>query len=105
MTDKNNYFVAVKTKEVREMPIDDDQVEFEIIATEDEVKEILELFHKMDNNSKETMQYIIKDPFDEWSADDERDEYEKNLELVYKRLFEFGTFDTKDKIKKLGIIK
>jgi len=59
----------------------------------------------MKSNSKNTMEYIVADPFEEWGADDERDEYEKHLVAIYQRLFELGTENTKQKIKELGIIK
>lgn len=102
---KKHYYIAVRTKEIREISIDDNQVEYEVIANDDEIKEIQQLFDRMESNSKNTMQYIVEDPFDEWGADDERDEYEKHLETVYQRLFELGTESTKRKIHELGIMK
>src|SRR5690625_7107413 len=63
--------------EVREILIDDG-IEFEIIATPDEVKEIEILFHKMKDDSIESLKSILI-PFNEQKVDAERESYDAHL--------------------------
>lgn len=103
MADKKRYFVTIDTQEIRETSIPDGNIEYEIIASKNEIKELRELFSQKDDNAKKAVEYIGK-PFDEWGADEERESYDQYLINVYKRIYKLGTEDTKDKINKLGII-
>jgi hypothetical protein len=103
LTDKKRYFVTIDTQDIREMPIPDAHIEYEIIANENELKELKELFRKKDKNAKDAAEYIGK-PFDEWGADEERESYDQYLIDIYKRIYALGSADTKDQIEELGII-
>ncbi|WP_373896007.1 hypothetical protein ACUL41_10500 [Virgibacillus natechei] len=103
MAERKNYFVTVDTEDIREVSIPGNEIEYEIIATHDEVEEIEELFMKKDTDAKNATKYIGK-PFDEWGADDERKIYDDHLINIYQRINELGTDKTKSKIKELGII-
>ncbi|WP_249869796.1 hypothetical protein [Oceanobacillus saliphilus] len=104
MTAKKHYFVAVDTKDIREISIQDNQVEYEIIADDNDLLQIEQLFHKMENESKNAIEDIHVRPFDEAKVEEERDTYEGMLMNVYKMIYMLGTDETKEKIKKLGII-
>ncbi|WP_339227697.1 hydrolase [Oceanobacillus sp. FSL K6-2867] len=105
MTNKNHYFIAVKEREIREIPVDDNEEEFEIIADDDELSIVRELFLNMKDHANEATSFIIKDPFNDRRADLERNEYEKNLQQVYRKIYELGTEETKAKIQETGIIE
>ncbi|WP_010649331.1 hypothetical protein [Oceanobacillus massiliensis] len=104
MADKKQYFVAVDSKEIREISIDDNQVEYEIEAEESELLEIEELFKTMEGESKEAILDFHFRPFDEDKVDSEREVYHDSLIKIYQKIYELGTPDTKKKIDELGII-
>lgn len=103
MENVKHYYVTIDTKEISEVSIPDNGIEFEIIANKMEIKEIQELFRQQGQNSKDAVKYLAK-PFDEWGADNERNRYDRNLMKLYQRLYELGTGATKSKINELGII-
>lgn len=105
MKTKNNFFVTMDTKEIRDISIDDNRVEYEIVANEQELMEIKQMFQTMEKESKDAVEDISINPFDEAKVDNERETYDQSLISVYQRLYELGTEETKNKIKELGIIK
>ena len=105
MTEKNHYFVVVKEREIREIPVDDNEEEFEIIADDSELSAMRELFLNMKDHANTATSFIIKDPFDDRRADREREANERNLQKVYRKIYELGTNGTKAKIRETGIIK
>ncbi|MFA1818581.1 hypothetical protein ACDX78_00040 [Virgibacillus oceani] len=103
MADKKHYFVTIDTQDIREESVPDGYIEYEITASENEIKELKELFRKKDKNAEAAIEYIGK-PFDEWGADEERESYDQFLIGIYERIHALGTADTKSKIEELGII-
>ncbi|GAA0612349.1 hypothetical protein GCM10009001_31970 [Virgibacillus siamensis] len=104
MNELKSYFVSVDFKEVREMSIPDNEIEFEIKATNEEVKELKELFRDTRKDGKNAIDHLGK-PFDEWGADDERSKYDQHLIKIYKFIHGLGTPETKDKIEQLKLFK
>lgn len=104
MNDKKQYFVNVDTEEIREISIPDSGIEYEIIASFDEIKEIELLLIEKRKNAKQAVEYVKK-PFDEWGADEERNKYESDVMSLYKRIYDLGTITTKEKIKEIGLFK
>ncbi len=100
---KKRYFVTISTKEIRETSVPDNGVEFEIIANQNEKEDIEALFKEKDQDSKNASMYLTK-PFNEWGADDERSRYDDHMLNLYRKLYELGTEETKEKIDELGII-
>ncbi|WP_067729358.1 hypothetical protein [Oceanobacillus damuensis] len=105
MAGKKHYFVSVNTKDIREISIPDNQVEYEIIADEHDLLHIQQMFNTMEKESKNAIEDSHFRPFDEEKVEDERDTYEGSLMNVYRKLYELGTDQTKEKIEELGIIK
>ncbi|MFC3040318.1 hypothetical protein ACFOGI_08620 [Virgibacillus xinjiangensis] len=103
MAEKKQYFVTIDTEEIREVSIPDSGIEFEIEATEGQVEELRHLFIKRNQNAVNASNYVHK-PFDEWGADEERASYNKHMVEVYRKVYELGTKETKEKISELGII-
>lgn len=81
MTEKKHFFVTVDTQDIREMSIPDSGIEYEIIANQNEIEEMEDLFRKKNKNAKDAAKFLAK-PFDEWGADDEREAYEDRKSVV-----------------------
>lgn len=103
MAEKKTYYVTVDTQDIREMSLPENGVEYEIYATPKEVEEIKMLFNGKDQNEKDASKYIVCKPFDEWGADDERNNYDDHVITIYRKLYQFGAKKTKDKIDELGL--
>jgi len=101
--EKKRFFVTVDTQQIRETSIPDGHVEFEVSADETELEELRELFRQKDKNASDAVGYIGK-PFDEWGADEKRESYDQYQIDIYKKIYELGTQETKNKIGELGII-
>lgn len=101
---KQPYFVTIDTEEIRETSIPDSGIEYEIFASADEIKEIKLLFTEKRKRAKQAVQYI-RNPFDEWGADEERTQYNHHLIEIYQKVYELGTSSTKEKIKEIGLFK
>ncbi|PAV29990.1 hypothetical protein CIL05_08925 [Virgibacillus profundi] len=99
---RKHYFVTVDTQDIREISIPDSGIEFEIIASQNEIEEIEKLFMKKNKNAKKAVQYLAK-PFDERGADSEREGYDEHLMEIYRKINELGTMQTKEKIKEIGL--
>ncbi|MFC4557105.1 hypothetical protein ACFO3D_02625 [Virgibacillus kekensis] len=102
MIERKSYFVTVDTEDIREFSVPESGIEYEIIATPQEVKEIQELFIEKDKDGRNAVKYLKK-PFDEWGADDTRNRYSDHLIEIYRRLYKLGTAETKEKISQLGL--
>ncbi|MGM8211765.1 hypothetical protein ACLIBH_03115 [Virgibacillus sp. W0430] len=98
---RHKYYVKIEEKEIRKEPLPDG-TNYAILATENEVQEINNMFVNMENESKEALKHIFK-PFNERSVDRERNKYDRNLRTVYERIYHLGTTETKAKIRKLGL--
>ncbi|WP_077604427.1 hypothetical protein [Oceanobacillus sojae] len=99
---RNKYFVTVDTKEVSEVSLPDNGIEYEIYATPEEVKEMEVLFAEKEKNAKDAVKFVGK-PFDERPVDAKRDNYEEYLIAIYRKLYELGTVETKKKIQELHL--
>ncbi|WP_234028578.1 hypothetical protein [Lentibacillus sp. Marseille-P4043] len=100
--ERKTYFVTVDTEDIREVSVPESGIEYEIKATQEEIKEIQMLFSKKDKNAKNAVKYLGK-PFDEWGADDERTKYGNHLFSIYRKLYTLGTEKTKKKINELNL--
>ncbi|WP_188454399.1 hypothetical protein [Virgibacillus oceani] len=102
MPNRKPFFVTVDTEEIREISMPENGIEYEIEASQEEIKEIEVLFREKNTNAKNAVKYLAR-PFDEWGADDERNKYDDRLITIYRRLYELGTRETKQKINDLGL--
>lgn len=101
MAERKHYFVTIDTEDIRETSVPDG-IEYEVLATQDEISEIRELFNEKEKDSKNAVKYLAK-PFNECGADDERRKYDDHLVTIYQRIYELGTEETKANIRELGI--
>lgn len=101
MDTKNTYFVVLDEMKVHEVSVPG-RVEYEIKATENEVKEIEGLFTLMKNDTKEGLLYLFR-PFNEKEVDGEREDYNTHLLEVYRQINQLGTEKTKKQLKELDL--
>ncbi|WP_080875402.1 hypothetical protein [Oceanobacillus timonensis] len=99
---RKKYYVTVDTEEVSEVSLPENGIEYEIYATQEEVKEIEVLFARKDKNAKDAVKFVGK-PFDERPVDRKRDNYEAYLIAIYRKLYDLGTDETKNEIKELHL--
>lgn len=103
MNTQEIYYVTIDTKEIRTFSVPDNEIEFEIKATDEQVLEIKEIFSRLDNESKNAMKYIGLKPFDEWGVDNERDSYKQDINNLFSIIKKLGTKDTQRKLSEMGI--
>lgn len=101
MSNRKSYFVSISKQEITDISIPGSNG-FEIKATDDDIVELNRLFNKKDDHGTTAVEYLAK-PFNEWGADDERDEFESYLMSVYRKLYELGTNETREQIKTMDI--
>lgn len=99
---KKKIFVTVNAAEVREVSIPGD-VEFEIIATEEDVLEIQNIFNRMDDETKSGLKYLAR-PFNEKSVDQKRDNESDDMVAIYELLHKLGTDETREDIESMDIL-
>lgn len=102
MTKKKTYFITVDTEEIREVSIPDNSAEYEVNATFDEIKDVEMLLANKEKNARDAVKHLGK-PFNEKGADTERSRYDVRLIKLFRKLYELGTIETKDKINSLSL--
>lgn len=98
---RKSYFVSLDKETINDVSVPDTN-EYEIKATECEIKELNVLFKEKDKREKNAVEYLAK-PFNEWGADEERKAYDSYLMTIYKHLYKLGTPETKQKITRMRI--
>lgn len=101
---KKQYFVSIAKQEITDIPIPGQGAEYEIIADDQDIETIKQLFKSADQYEKDASSYILLNPFDEWGVDDNREGYAEDIQEVYEILYKLGTEKTKNKISQLGIL-
>lgn len=91
--DKKTYYVSVQAGSVLENE-GDAAYEFEIVATEDEVDDLIERFEMLSDADNSTAFRAIL-PALPYHQDVEHDTYDWALTDIYRRLYELGTEETK----------
>lgn len=101
---KKQYFVSIAEQEITDIPIPGQGADYEIMASDQDIEKIKQLFQSADQHEKDASTYIILKPFDEWGVDDNREGYSRDIQEVYEMIYQLGTEDTKNKISQLGIL-
>jgi hypothetical protein len=100
--DKKSYYIAVGPGEVMNNQ-GDASYEFEIIATEEDIGKLQELFEETDNASQSSFgnSYL---PWKVYYSNESNQEYDDNLMEVYRTLHKLGTEETKRHIESMHIL-
>jgi hypothetical protein len=101
--DKKTYYVAVGSSEILEPQNMNGNFDFEIIASEEEVDQLQELFEEIDEAEDDT---FIRShiPFRLYHNDKENDAADYYLRQLYSKLHELGTSKTKAHIESMHIL-
>ncbi|MBO8164558.1 MAG: hypothetical protein H0Z34_12665 [Brevibacillus sp.] len=98
--DKRRYYVSVQAGTILENQ-GDAAYEFEIEATEDDVKTLRALFEERYENELDTF-FRAHIPGVPYHFDTENDQYDESLRKIYSALYQLGTEETKNQIKSMG---
>ncbi|TCP26634.1 hypothetical protein EV207_11965 [Scopulibacillus darangshiensis] len=103
MSYKRRYYITVGSGEIlpeRTMS----EWEFEIDASEEEVMQLQSMFEEANTDSWEAY-WRAHIPILPYHHDDSNDKYDDDLVLIYQKLYDLGTPETKEHIKSMGILK
>lgn len=100
--DKKTYYIAVGPGEVMNNQ-GDASYEFEIIATEEDILKLQDLFKETDNASQGSFSDAYL-PWKVYYSSESNQEYDGNLMEVYRTLHKLGTEETKRHIESMHIL-
>lgn len=104
MSHKKTYYVKVATGEVNRLPIEDNSVEYEIYATYEEALELENLFHEQNKAGSKAAEYHYAKPWDDKEVDQELTDYDQEMVLIYEKIYQLGTPETRRQIEEIGIL-
>lgn len=102
---RKSYFISLDKRTVSEVSVPD-TVEYEVIAKPSEIVMFESILR--DNDSKD-FTFAVKNipfkPFAEGEVDEMRQESDDNIMEVYEFMYNFGTEETREKLKEVGYRK
>jgi hypothetical protein len=101
--DKKNYYVTVGSSEILEPQETIGNFDFEILATEEEIDQLQELFEESEDAQDDTF-FRAHIPIRLYHNDKENDTADYYLSQIYSKLYELGTDETKAHIKNMNIL-
>ncbi|MEI3609351.1 hypothetical protein [Pseudogracilibacillus sp. SO10305] len=105
MIAKKSYFISLDKESITKVSVDD-TTEYEVIATEQEIKELEVLLRDNEHqNFWFAMRNLATKPFDEDEVEDIRQTEHDNLMEAYKFIYRFGTDETRRKLEEIGFGK
>jgi len=102
MNERKTYFISFDKERISEVSVPD-TVEYEVNVTEDE----LNIFRTIMRENKHrnflfaTRNLLLK-PFNEREVDEMRSEDDINLMRAFQFIYEYGTEETKQKLREMG---
>ncbi|WEG16361.1 hypothetical protein PQ478_17905 [Alkalihalophilus pseudofirmus] len=95
--ERERYFVSVDMPvlSITKTETPDNLIQYEIYATPDEKDEIHALLESVSNQDFEPQQ-IFERPFQERKADNEKDHTQKEIRVLYEKLYALGSPETKE---------
>ncbi|WP_281886179.1 hypothetical protein [Paenibacillus sp. YYML68] len=103
--DKKTYYVAVSagTGQIVEPEQMNGNFEFEILATNEEIEKLSELFEDKEKEEEDSAVRALT-PYRLYHNDKENDAYDETLLDIYSMLHELGTPATRKHIESMGIL-
>lgn len=102
---RKSYFISLSKRTVTNVSVPDAD-EYEVIATP---SQIVGLESLMDDIDKSDYTFMAKNmpfkPFAEREVDEMRQESDDNLKEIYQFIYNFGTEETREKLKGIGYYK
>lgn len=100
MMDKYLYYVTMETGKIHREPFDDQVKYYEVLATNEEIRELEVLFDEL--NGSEYSFDGFKAPLNEKSTQEHRDKQQLILDKIFVSIYELGTEMTKEEIKTMN---
>lgn len=98
--EKGIFYVTLETGETSPQPNPETNgVQYAIEATPNEMKELELLFSK----KQDDMDFLFK-PMDEESIEKDRKDDNNAMMSIYKKLYEYGTAQTRKQIDEIGVL-
>ncbi|MFE5319147.1 hypothetical protein ACFQ88_10595 [Paenibacillus sp. NPDC056579] len=101
--DKKTYYVAVASGEILEPEDMNGNFEFEILANEEDIDQLQELFEEQAEAHDDTAARAMI-PIREYHNDKENDAADYWLREIYRKLHALGTPETKQHIESMNIL-
>ncbi|UJF33861.1 hypothetical protein [Paenibacillus hexagrammi] len=101
--EKKKYYVSVQSGKIMENQ-GDAAYELEIVATEDEIDRLDELFEELENFDQATAVQTASALTIAYHHDETNDGYDYYLRQTYSLINELGTEETKRHIQKMNIL-
>lgn len=99
--EKGVFYVTLETGEISQQPNPETNgVQYAIEATPNEMKELEILFSK----KRDDMDFLYTKPMDEGSVDKDRKEDYSAMMGIFKKLYEYGTAQTRKQIDEIGVL-
>ncbi len=106
--DKQNYFVnlnPISMDAISPVKVGDGQmIEYEISATETEIKALQDLLNQVQSHDLELGNLFTFRHFDDLKVDRDKNEYQSGLNDVYEAIYNLGTEETKRKVEEIGLM-
>jgi len=100
---KESYYVTVDGTIHTEKLLDDAPYDFEIQATDEEMKNLQDLFQRTYNNDWDT--YLEAHlPYRTKERQKESTDVDQNVRDIYSAIYQLGTDETKKSIQSLGLL-
>jgi len=101
--DKKTYYIAVASGEILEPKDMTGNFEFEILASEEEIDQLQEMFEDSAEAQDDTAARAMI-PARDYHLDKENDAADYYLTEIYRKLHELGTPETKSHIESMNVL-
>jgi len=101
--DKKTYYIAVASGEILEPKDMSGNFEFEILASEEEIDQLQEMFEDSAEAQDDTAARAMI-PVRDYHLDKENDAADYYLTEIYRKLHELGTPETKSHIENMNVL-
>ncbi|MBM7619840.1 hypothetical protein JOC95_001692 [Bacillus tianshenii] len=98
--EKYLYYVTMETGKIHREPFDDRVKYYEVLATNDEIRELEVLFEEL--NRSEYSFDGFREPMNEKSTQEHRNKQQLILDKIFVTIYELGTETTKEEIKTMN---
>lgn len=107
--DKQSYFISVSNYEI--VPAPQGGSELEILATNEDVTRLQQMFDKLDHEDKQVTVHRSKTPYERFNFthkedQDERNEpFDQSLTEIYQFIYDLGTEKTRKHIEDMNLLE
>ena len=102
--EKKTYYIAVGSGEILEPEDMTGNFEFEILASEEDIDKLQELFEDTAMTEEDTAVRAMI-PYRLFHKDKENDAYDINLQQIYRMIHDLGTPETKKHIERMNVLQ